>query len=61
MKKILATLAHPMLYVLLFALAGAACVVCGVIMLVGVGWGLVAAGGFLLVASAYITRGITSG
>lgn len=61
MKKILATLAHPMLYVLLFALAGAACVVCGVIMLVGVGWGLVAAGGFLLAASAYITRGITSG
>lgn len=61
MKKILAALAHPMLYVLLFALAGAACVVCGVIMLLGVGWGLVSAGVFLLAASAYITRGITNG
>ena len=49
----------PMTYVIAFAIFGAVSVVAGVAVIAGAGWAFVSAGGFLLSASAYITKGLT--
>ena len=59
MKKIAALAANPLTYVLGFAMAGAVSIVAGVAVLLGLGWALVASGCFLILASAYITKGMT--
>ena len=53
--------AHPMTYVLAFAVCGACSIVAGVAVLAGAGWALVASGGLLLTAAGYITKGMTDG
>jgi hypothetical protein len=61
MKAALASLAaNPLTYVIGFAVGGAASVVCGIAILVGSGWALVASGAFLIGASGYITQGMKS-
>lgn len=61
MKNFFAALLHPVIYVLLFATIGASCAVGGVTVLAGPGWGLVVAGILSLLASVYITKGMTRG
>lgn len=59
MKRSIASLAaNPMVYVIGFALAGAACITAGVAVLAGAGWALVTVGAFLIAASGYITKGL---
>ena len=49
-----------MTYVLGFAVCGAASVVAGVTLTLGMGAGFIAAGGFLLLGSYIITKGLPS-
>jgi len=58
MKKISAIAAHPMTYILAFAVGGASSVVAGVAVIAGAGLALVTAGALLIAAAGYIARGM---
>lgn len=55
---LLALIANPMAYVLVFALCGVLCIVAGVGLLLGKGAALVCLGLFLLSAAGYVTKGM---
>jgi len=55
---LLAVAVSPLTYILALALGGAACVIAGVTVLLGPGFGLVAAGAFLIAAAVILTRGV---
>lgn len=59
MKKTLAAIAaHPLTYVVGFAVAGAASIVAGVAIVCGPGLALIVAGGFMIGGSGFISRGM---
>lgn len=59
MKRILAVLSSPLLYIVVLWFAGAACVSIGIALVAGHGWALVSAGAFLLFAAGYIVKGMS--
>lgn len=54
-------MAWAIVFVALIFLASAACIVAGVLLLAGLPWSLIAAGGLLFGAGAYLRRGLSTG
>ena len=58
MSRLLSLLLHPLTVVVALAVSGAGFMVAGVCLVAGAGWGMVLAGGFLLAAASFLTRGM---
>lgn len=53
-------LVHPLTYVLLFAVGGAASIVAGVAVVAGAGWAFITAGVLLIAGSAFVAKGMSA-
>lgn len=54
-------LTSPMLYLLLFAIAGMAAITAGIYILAGIGWAFISGGIQFLACAALISRGLNYG